>query len=181
MTAVYLAAFVVGGIAVLAALLLTEVGAGHAVGHGVGHDGLPFLSMTSLSAGLLGAGTGGLIGGWAGLGRLGAGVVAVLSALALMAMLQGVLLPYLRRQQSNSVRGRTSYVGLLGTVTLDVPVDGWGEVSFVDGDGNRVRARAVTAESATLPKATHVYIADVDADFLHVVAVPDPSNPQAHP
>ncbi len=178
MTAVYLAAFVVGGIAVLAALLLTEfsfgdIGAGHGIGHGANPDSMPFLSLTSLSAGILGAGTGGLIGEWAGLGDLGAGLIAIISAVALIALLQGVLMPYLRRQQSNSQRGRDSYVGLLGTVTLDVPTDGWGEVAFVDGEGNRVRARAVTAEPETLIKATRVYIAEVDKDFVHVVAVPD--------
>ncbi|MBB4853076.1 hypothetical protein HNP40_000442 [Mycobacteroides chelonae] len=46
----YLAAFAVGGIAVLSALLLTDIG------HG---DGMPFLGLTSLSAALNGAGAGG--------------------------------------------------------------------------------------------------------------------------
>jgi hypothetical protein len=167
-TAVYLAAFVVGGVAVLSALVLTDfdIGGGHA-------DGMPFLSLTGIAAGLLGAGTGGLVSTWAGLGRIGAGIVAIGSGAALVLALNGVLLPYLRRQQSNSHRGRTSYIGLLGTVTLDVPADGWGEVSFVDVDGNRVRSRAITTEPETLPKSTPVYIADVDADYVHVVAVPN--------
>ncbi|MBO0678870.1 hypothetical protein JRC04_15500 [Mycolicibacterium sp. S2-37] len=168
MTAVYLAAFTVGGIAVLSALLLADVG------HG---DGMPFLSLTSVAAGVLGAGTGGLVATWAGAGTVAAAGVAVGAAVALIAALNGLLLPYLRRQQSNSQRGRISYVGLLGTVTLDVPVDGWGEVAFVDADGNRVRARAKTAEPAALPKSTPVYIADADPDFVHVVAVPDLHRP----
>ncbi|GAB7071940.1 hypothetical protein H7J06_01335 [Mycobacterium hodleri] len=167
MTAAYLAAFIVGGIAVLSALLLVDVG------HGVGHDGLPFLSLTGLSAALLGAGAGGLISSWGGLGAVGSGLVAVGAAVALVLLFQGLLLPYLRRQQSNSQKSRTSYIGLLGTVTLDVPVGSWGEVAFVDSDGNRVRARAVTEEPEALVKNTSVYIADVDADYLHVVAVPD--------
>ena len=177
-TAIYLAAFGVGAVAVLTALLLTDVEVG-GDGFGFGPDGLPFLSLTSLAAGLLGFGTGGLIAGWSGLGSLGAGVVAGLSGLVLIAALQGVLLPYLRRQQANSQRSRTSYVGLLGTVTLDIPTDGWGEVAFVDADGNRVRARAVTAEPEALTKDTHVYIADVDPDYLHVVTIPgaDPDPP----
>lgn len=169
-TAVYLAAFGVGGVAVLTALLLTDV----EVGGGVGHDGLPFLSLTSLSAGVLGAGTGGLISTWSGFGPLGAALVAVVSGVTLIAALQALLLPYLRRQQSNSQRGRVSYIGLLGTVTLDVPTEGWGEVAFVDGEGNRVRARAVTAEPEALPKSTPVYIADVDDEYVHVVTIPDP-------
>ena len=166
MTAAYVAAFAVGAIALLAALLLGDTG-------GTDHDGLPFLSLTSLSAGILGAGTGGLLGTWAGAGPVVAGLIAAGSALVLILVLNGLALPYLRRQQSNSQRGRSSYVGLLGTVTLDIPPDGWGEVSFADADGNRVRARAVTAEPVALRKSTRVYIADVDADHVHVVSVPD--------
>ncbi|MBB2989917.1 uncharacterized membrane protein YuzA (DUF378 family) [Mycolicibacterium iranicum] len=171
MTAAYLAAFAVGGVAVLAALLLTDVE--------LGHDGLPFLSLTSLSAGVLGAGTGGLVATWLGAGTVASAVVAVVVGLVVVGALQGLLLPFLRRQQSNSQRGRASYIGLLGTVTLAVPTDGWGEVAFVDTDGNRVRARAITAEPDTLPKSTPVYIADVDADYVHVVTIPgaDPELP----
>jgi hypothetical protein len=180
LTAVYVVAFIVGSVAVLASLLLTEfdIGGGHGIGHGVGDvgspDGMPFLSLTSLSAALLGAGAGGLIGSWAGWGGLTAGGVALGSAVVLLLILQGLLLPYLRRQQSNSQKGRISYVGLLGTVTLEVPSEGWGEIAFVDTEGNRVRSRAVTDETETLRKATLVYISDVDADAVHVVAVPDP-------
>lgn len=171
MTTAYLAAFIVGGIAVLSALLLADVGSG--AGHGLGHDGLPLLSLTGISAALLGAGAGGLISSWAGLGTVGSGLVAIGAAVVLVFALNGLLLPYLHRQESNSQRSRSSYVGLLGTVTLDVPVGSWGEVAFVDSDGNRVRARAITSESDVLAKDTSVYIADVDADYLHVVAVPD--------
>lgn len=163
MTAVYLAAFAVGAIALLTALALTDIG----------HDGMPFLSLTGVSAALVGAGTGGLVGTWARLGGLGAGVLGLGSAVALAGVLHGVALPYLRRQQSNSQHGRTTYIGLLGTVTLEVPAGGWGEVAFVDPDGNRVRSRAVSGEPLALTKDTRVYIADVDREYLHVVAVPD--------
>jgi membrane protein implicated in regulation of membrane protease activity len=161
---VYLAAFIVGGVSILTALLLADVG------HG---DGMPFLSLTGISAALVGAGTGGLVGTWAGLGTLPTGVLAGASAVVLAFVLNGVLLPYLRRQQSNSHRGRSSYIGLLGTVTLEVPAGGWGEVSFVDADGNRVFSRAKSDEPAALPKSTRVYIADIDSDFVHVVAIPE--------
>lgn len=177
MTAVYLAAFGIGGVAVLTALLVADFDLGADSGAGFGHDGLPFLSLTSLAAGLLGGGTGGLIATWLGMGTLGAAMVAVGSGMVLIAALQGVVVPLLRRQQSNSQRGRASYIGLLGTVTLDVPADGWGEVAFVDADGNRVRARAVTAEPHLLPKSTQVYIADVDSDYVHVVTTPG-ANPE---
>lgn len=161
--AVYLAAFIVGGVAVLAALLLADVG------HG---DGMPFLSLTGVSSALVGAGTGGIIGTWAGLAAFPTALLAAASAVVLVFMLNGVLLPYLRRQQSNSHKGRASYIGLLGTVTLEVPAGGWGEVSFVDADGNRVFSRARSDEPTALPKATRIYISDIDSDFVHVVAVP---------
>lgn len=167
MTAVYLGAFVVGAISVLSALLLAEF----SIGGGHGADGLPFVSLTSLAAALLGAGAGGLIGTWADLGGVLSGVIAAVCAVVLLLGLQGLVLPYLKRQQSNSHKGRISYIGLLGTVTLEVPADGWGEVAFVDADGNRVRSRAVTAEPHALLKSTQVYISDVDADVVHVVSI----------
>ncbi|MGV0741270.1 hypothetical protein [Mycolicibacterium sp. XJ870] len=162
--AVYLAAFIVGAVAVLSALLLSDVG------HG---DGMPFLSLTAISAALVGAGTGGMIGTWLGLGVFATALVAAACAVVLVFVLNGLLLPYLRKQQSNSHKGRSSYIGLLGTVTLEVPADGWGEVSFVDADGNRVFSRAKSDEPAALPKSTPIYIADIDSDFVHVVAVPE--------
>lgn len=182
MTAVYVVAFVVGGIAVLASLLLAEIGGGGAdsgagAGHGSSTDGMPFLSLTSISAALLGAGAGGLIATWAGLGPVVTGGIAIGSAAVLLLLLQGVALPYLRRQQSNSHTGRLSYIGTLGTVTLEIPVDGWGEVSFVDPEGNRVRSRAVTDEPQALLKSTRVYISDVEADAVRVVGVPDTDPP----
>ncbi len=167
MTAAYVAMFAVGAIAVLTALLLTDFDLG------AHHDGLPFLSLTGLSAGLIGAGTGGLISSWAGLPAVGAGAVALGCGVTLMAAFQYLLLPYLRRQEGNSHRGRADYIGRLGTVTLEVAPGGWGEVTFLDADGNRVHARAVTAETAPLAKSTRIYIADVDADVVHVVAVPE--------
>jgi hypothetical protein len=114
-TAVYLAAFVVGGIAVLSALVLTDIG----------HSGMPFLSLTGLSGALLGAGTGGMVATWAGLGTLGAGAIALASALILVLVLHGVLLPYLRRQESNSQHGRCRSgpgVGFANGVTRFPPV-----------------------------------------------------------
>ncbi|OBI08352.1 hypothetical protein A5715_15440 [Mycolicibacter heraklionensis] len=162
MTIVYLAAFAVGAIALLTALLLTDFG----------HDGLPFLSLTGMSAALVGTGAGGLVGTWAGFGAVPAAALGLGTGLTLTLLLQGVALPYLRRQEANSQHGRSAYIGLLGTVTIDVPPGGWGEIAFVDPDGNRVRSRAISPEPQTLAKATRVYIADVDAEYLHVVAVP---------
>ncbi|MUM18191.1 hypothetical protein FZI91_03530 [Mycobacterium sp. CBMA271] len=164
LTIAYLAAFVVGGVAVLSALLLTDIG------HG---DGMPFLSLTSLSAALTGAGAGGFVGSSLGIAPLPTAITAVVCAVALVSILQ-LFLTYLRRQQANSHSGRASYVGRLGTVTLDVPTGGgWGEITFTDADGNRVHSRAITDEPEGLAKNAAVYIADVDPEYLHVVSIPD--------
>src|SRR5262245_37018230 len=85
-TAVYLAAFIVGALGVLTALVFD-------FGHG---DGLPFLGLTGLAAALLGGGTGGLIGTWFGLGGVVSGLVALSCGAALVGVQHGVLLPYLR-------------------------------------------------------------------------------------
>jgi hypothetical protein len=90
----------------------------------------------------------------------------------LTAVLQLVVLPYLRRQQSNSHRGRVSYIGLLGTISLDVSAGGWGEVAFVDADGSRVRSRAQNTEAHALQKSSAVYIAHVDDQFVYVISLP---------
>ncbi|WP_074345874.1 hypothetical protein, partial [Mycobacteroides abscessus] len=133
----YLTAFAVGGIAVLSALLLTDIG------HG---DGMPFLSLTSLSAALTGAGAGGFAASALGVAALPTAIIAAVCAVALVSVLQ-LFLTYLRGQQANSHSGRTSYIGRLGTVTLELPAGGgWGEVAFTDADGNRVRSRAITDE-----------------------------------
>ena len=54
MNAVYLTVFVIGAVGVVSALIAET-------GHGAG---LPFLSLTTLAAALLGAGIGGLISVW---------------------------------------------------------------------------------------------------------------------
>lgn len=164
LTVGYLAAFAVGGIAVLSALLLTDIG------HG---DGMPFLSLTSLSAALTGAGAGGFAASALGIAAVPSAIIAAVCAVALVLILQ-LFLTYLRGQQANSHSGRASYVGRLGTVTLEVPAGGgWGEIAFTDADGNRVRSRAITDEPEGLAKNAAVYIADVDSDYLHVVSIPD--------
>ena len=82
-------------------------------------------------------------------------------------------MPYIRRQQANSHQGRASYIGLSAPSPSSYRQAAGVRISFVDTGGNRVRARAKSTEPNPLPKATPVYIADVDADYVHVVAVPD--------
>ena len=173
MATAFIVCLAMGLVGIVGVLIVGEAGAG--LGD-TGSDGLPFLSLTTLATALLGFGAGGgavtALGGEAWV----AGVAAVGAAAVLVVLTRGLLLPYLLRQQSNSQISRLSYIGLTGTVTIPISPDGWGEIAFVDADGNRVRSRAVTTEPAVLPTGTPVYISDAfDDEHLHVVSIPDSS------
>ncbi|NLG56298.1 MAG: hypothetical protein GX542_11755 [Rhodococcus sp.] len=174
----FIICLVIGVVAIGGSFLVGEV-ADVAAGDG-GGEGLPFLSLTVVATALLGFGVGGTAGMWTGLGTVPSTLLAVGLAAVLVVGTRGVLLPYLLRQQSNSHIGRASYIGAIGTVTLAVEPGGWGEVSFVDPEGNRVLGRAVSSETSALSPTTTVYIADVDDQYLHVVAVDDTPMPTTH-
>ncbi|MGC7229110.1 hypothetical protein RBA36_22675, partial [Mycobacteroides abscessus subsp. abscessus] len=100
------------------------------------------LSLTSLSAALTGAGAGVFAASALGVAALPTALIAVVCGVVLVWVLR-VFLAFLRGQQANSHSGRASYIGRLGTVTLELPAGGgWGEVALTDANGNRVRSRA---------------------------------------
>ncbi|MFH5209969.1 NfeD family protein [Antrihabitans spumae] len=173
MTAVLIACFAVGVVALAGSLVVGEFGGDHQIGAGGHGDGISFLSLTTIATAIFGFGAGGLGTKFAGGSDALQISVGAAASVGLVALFRGLLLPYLQRQQSNSHFGRSSYIGLLGRVELSIPVDGWGEVSFVDPDGSRVRAKAKSAEPNVLPTASRIYITDVDDEFVHVVAVPE--------
>lgn len=169
MLTAFIVCFVVGIVGLLGTFTIgefSEIGEGHG-------EGLPFLSLTTVATALFGFGAGGWISALISVPSPVAAVIGLGVAAALVLATRGLLIPYMIRQQDNSHIGRTSYIGLLGTVTLDVKADGWGEVSFADSEGNRVGARAISSGKVTLPRGVTVYIADVDDNYLHVVPVDD--------
>ncbi|GAB07560.1 hypothetical protein GII30_16085 [Gordonia amarae] len=169
MTVVFGVIFAVGLLALLAALFAGEIGE---IGE-IGDDGgLPFMSLTTLAIGLFGFGAGGLGADFVGLPTgvsIGVGAGA---AVVLVGIFRGLLLPYMLRQQSNSHFGRASYLGMTGRVELPIAPDGWGEITIVDPDGARVRLKARSEEPSTLAAGTQVYICDLDAEYVRVVAIP---------
>lgn len=178
MNAIYLACLMMGLIGIVGALVGGDTGADG----GDSGGGLPWRGLTTLATAFLGVGAGGCAATALGAGTIGAALSGAGSAIALVAVVQGLLLPYVLRQQSNSHIGRQDYIGLIGTVTLPIAPSSWGEVTFTDPDGTRVRGRAVSAEPVILPAGAVVYIGDVDDIYLHVISIPpaDEADPSLH-
>ena len=167
-TLVFGVIFGVGLLALLAALFAGEIGE---IGE-IGDGGLPFMSLTTLAIGLFGFGAGGLGADFIGL-PTGASIgIGVGVAVVLVGIFRGLLLPYMLRQKSNPHFGRASYLGMTGRVELPIDPDGWGEITIVDPDGARVRLKARSEESSTLAAGAQVYICDLDAEYVRVVAIP---------
>lgn len=165
--ALFLITFVVG----LAVLVGTAVFGELEIGDGDGPLG-GLLSVTAVSTVLFGWGASGLLLDAASdLPDLVVALLAVAPAAGLLLVFRGLLLPWMARQQSNSHAGRTAYIGRTGQVRVAIPADGWGEVTFLDESGALTAAKAVTAEPAGIAAGHEVYIADVDADAVHVVAI----------
>ncbi|WP_024795171.1 hypothetical protein [Tomitella biformata] len=165
--ALFLITFVVG----LAVLIGTAVFGELEISDADGPLG-GLLSVTSASTLLFGWGASGLV--LAAASDLPHPIVALLAiapAASLLFVFRGLLLPWMARQQSNSHASRTAYIGRTGQVRVAIPADGWGEVTFLDEDGALTAAKAVTAEPAGITIGQEVYIADVDADVVHVVAI----------
>ncbi|SNT45856.1 NfeD family protein [Rhodococcoides kyotonense] len=169
MLTVFIVCFVVGIVGLLGTFTVGEI-SDFGSGHG---EGLPFLSLTTVATAAFGFGAGGWITAALSSSDLAASAVGAALAVVLVISTRGLLIPYMLRQQDNSHISRTSYIGLLGTVTLPVDAEGWGEVSFADAEGNRVGARAISSQGTSLARGITVYIADVDDTYLHVVPVGD--------
>ena len=166
--ALFLITFIVG----LAVLIGTAVFGELELGDGDGPLG-GLLSVTAIATTLFGWGASGLV--LSAAGDLTGAVVALLSlapAAGLVYLFRGMLLPWLARQQSNSQDARAAYAGRTGSVLVAIPANGWGEVSFLDAAGALTRAKAVTAEPEGIGKGQDIYIAEVDQDYVHVVAIP---------
>ncbi len=166
-TTIFIIAAVVGAVTVLSAFLLTDFD------FGADSDLLPHISMSSIAAGVFGFGSTGLIASGLGVPSPLTWALAGVAGFGILWAFNGLFLPYLHRQEANSHSGRTDYIGKTATVTLDIEPDGWGEVSLVDRDNNRVQTRAKVAQDGdrVLSKSERVIVADVDADYVYVVAV----------
>jgi hypothetical protein len=174
-TTVYLICAVLGGVLLLAQLVLGAIGAGHhdTGGHDAASDGLHLFSVRAVSAGVAFFGLGGL-------GTLALGLPAVLAVLGGVllgaAAMLGVALAMramLKLESDGSVHIERA-VGESATVYVPVPAarGGIGKV-LLTLQGRTVEYQAVTSEGQLLPTGTPVIVVDVrGGDTVEVVPLP---------
>lgn len=188
MATLFLVCAAVGGILLVAGLVLAAIGFDHDVhgdAHGGGHvagshgahggssDGLQLFSVRASSAGLAFFGVGGL-----GARQLGAPVVvellvALVAGLVAMALVAYAMRAMVRLEHDASVRVDRA-IGQAGTVYIPIPAahGGAGKV-LVILQGRTVELQAVTNESEPLPTGAAVVVVDVrDGDTALVVRLP---------
>ena len=188
MTTLFLTCLAVGGVVLLAQLVLAVVGVGgHGVdvdhgdaAHGPAHElhhgaagpleGLQLFSVRSLSAGVAFfglAGLGGMRAGWPAPLAAAAALVAGLMASVAVAMAMRALL---RLERDGTVR-LAGALGSPATVYVPVPAAGGGPGKILlTLQGRTVECQAVTSDPRALPTGTPVTVVDVHAhDLLGVV------------
>ena len=175
MTTFYLTCAAVGGLLLLAQLVLGAMGADH---HDVGDhdtpsDGLQLFSVRAISAAVAFFGIGGLGARAAGLPVPLSVPAAVLLGFAAMLGVGFVMRSMLRLQRDASVDIEQS-VGLAATVYVPVPpsLGGVGKV-LLTLQGRTVEYEAVTPDAQQLPTGTAVVVVDVrDQHTVEVVFLP---------
>jgi hypothetical protein len=174
-TTLFLTCAVLGGVLLIAQLVLGALGADHHHGggdHGAS-DGLQLFSVRALSAGVAFFGIGGLGAGTLGWPGVVALVAGVLLGLAAMVGVAAVMRVMLRLERDASVHIDRA-VGETATVYVPVPAAGGGMGKvLLTLQGRTVEYQAVTSEGQTLPTGTPVIVVDVRGDdTVEVVLLP---------
>lgn len=159
---------VVGVLVLVASLLLGDFEIG-GVEVGSADAGLPWLSAPALAAAV---GVFGVVG-WplsAGTSLPESVVVGAAAASGVAAYgLLMLVLRAMRRAQTGTVAGLRAAVGTIGELSMEIPVGGWGRVSYVDSESVRATTTAVLVDAgASAPGGQQVLIVDVDGDRLVV-------------
>ncbi len=174
-TTFFLTCAAVGGVLLLAQLVLGAVGADHhdVGGHDAPSDGLHLLSVRAISAGVAFFGVAGLAFSRFGLpafisipAALVAGLLAMIGVALLMRSMLGL-------QRDATVR-IDSAIGLPATVYVPVPaaLGGTGKV-LLALNGRTVEYEAVTADDQPLATGTAVLVVDVrDEQTVEVMLLP---------
>ncbi|AUN40716.1 hypothetical protein [Tsukamurella tyrosinosolvens] len=159
---------VVGVLVLIASLLLGDFEIG-GVEIGSADAGLPWLSAPALAAAV---GVFGVVGWPLSAGTSLSVPVVVGAAAASGVAAYGLLMLVLRamrRAQTGTVAGLRAAVGTIGELSMEIPVGGWGRVSYVDSESVRATTTAVLVDAgASAPGGQQVLIVDVDGDRLVV-------------
>lgn len=130
-----------------------------------------WFNLKAIAAGAIGFGIVGFLSVRTGLSVLFIVALAIVGFLVMLVASLFLVLRPLFRQQSNSQLGRSSYIGLIGTISLAVEADGWGQVQFTDRNGALVKERAVSHDGAAVATGTSVVIREVGESSVVVVVV----------
>ena len=176
MITLFLTCAIVGGVVLLAQLVLGAFGAEHHddVSHDTPSDGLNLLSVRALSAGVAFFGVGGLGARTLGLPTLLGIIIAALLGAGATLGVALAMRSMLRLERDASVDINRA-IGASGTVYVPVPASsqGVGKVTLTL-QGRTVEYQAVTSEGQLLPTGMPVLIVDVRGDDT-VEVVPLPS------
>ena len=175
MNTFFLTCAAIGGVVLLAGLVLGAIGAEHhgTPGHDTPSDGLQLFSVRALSAGAAFFGVGGLGANALGWPVLVALVIAVLLGVTAMVGVALAMRAMLTMERDGSVRIEGA-VGASGTVYVPVPaaLGGTGKVTLTL-QGRTVEYQAVTPEGQALPTGAAVIVVDVRGhDTVEVVSLP---------
>ncbi len=197
MTTLFLTCLAVGGVVLVAQLVLSLVGIGadggegehgfakelghgpaHAPGHhGGGADalmGLHLFSVRSISAAVAFFGVGGLAARALGVPTPFAALVGLVTGMAASVATAAAMRAMLRLERDGTVR-LAGAVGASATVYVPIPGAGGGAGKvLLTLQGRTVECQAVTSDSRVLPTGTSVTVVDVPAGDL-VEVVPTPS------
>lgn len=174
-TTFYLTCAAIGGVLLLAQLVLGAVGAEHGdAAHDGAGDGLQLLSVRALSAGVAFFGIAGLSAAVAGLPGWISLPLAVVTGVLAMVGVALLMRSMLGLQRDATVRIESS-IGLPATVYVPVPpaFGGTGKV-LLALNGRTVEYEAVTADNEPLPTGAAVLVIDVrDHQTVEVVLPPN--------
>lgn len=129
------------------------------------------LNLKALSAGLIGFGVVGWAIGRAELGTMVTLVIAAIGFIAFMYFAVVLVVRPLRRQQSNTLTNRSSYLSLQAKVTLEIRPDQIGQVELLNSNQVKVTERAKALEpDQTIPKGSEVMVMSVEPGHVVVAA-----------
>lgn len=147
-------------------------------GDGNGADGPSWVSITLISVALTGLGAVGLLCLGFGLNPTVSALIAVASGIVFAVLVRQFVIMPLMRQQANTSISQTSYVGTVGSVSLDIAAGSVGEVRIVDHNGALVAMPARASEAGVSFKRGESVVVDDVVSGRALVRTPSSTTTQ---